>query len=810
MTARPPGKPPAARPKVGVVLWLIAGLGVIAALGTYDANTRANAAGLLGWAVARTLVSLLGWGAWLVPVEAGRFALAKFARRRLDFWRHLPPVAVTLVLCGSLHLLELAIPTMHAFGGHFTGGYLGMIVGDSLCRVVGIGGICLLYAGAVITTVMWKMSRSPHQAALTALHSRIVAAATHQRQRFAAAWRLAAELEQQKTTRAEVAVAQRALIAPRTPREQPPRITRPVPIASAAGEVVEDAVGTDLAAPADAEEGYADAAEYLEADAHDVEDTEDDNDAQTLLPSDTNDPKGDSAPPRAEPDDLAADEALLDEPAPPPASQGVFVMPRLELLAPPTEDGEVDESELEETSQLLDDKLRALGIAGDDVELVSPGRIVTRYAFRPPSSLSIKKIKGLGEDLQFALAGQKVRVLAPMPGTTAVGFEVPNKHRSVIRLRELLQDKSWVEHEGTLPIVIGLDVAGAPVYCDLAALPHLLVAGATGSGKSIGLTCMLLSLLMRNSPSELGLVIIDPKKVEFAAFTDVPHLRLPVVKDMNLASRVLQWTVDEMHRRYQTFAEAGARDLASFNARARARTPPAPCLPRIVLVIDEFATLKGLVGEQIEEPVMSLAQMARAAGIHVILATQRPDVKVITGAIKANFPARISYKVAAQQDSQTILGRSGAQSLLGNGDMLCMLDGGEELQRAHGPFVSEDEVRAVCDHLRAQCAPFYDDSFPLSGAIVAIQRPEAAPEDRSYAAPPVGGARAKQGDDEVYDRAVSVVANAGYCSISLIQGALSIGYQKAARLVERMETEQVCGPASRKPNGRREVYVKPL
>jgi S-DNA-T family DNA segregation ATPase FtsK/SpoIIIE len=364
-------------------------------------------------------------------------------------------------------------------------------------------------------------------------------------------------------------------------------------------------------------------------------------------------------------------------------------------------------------------------------------------------------------------------------------------------------------------------------------MPHLLVAGATGSGKSVGLNVMLASLLMKKSPEDVRLLMIDPKVVELAVFDGIPHMLLPVVTDMKKASLALRWAVDEMERRYQLFADAGARNLATYNMRVDKVTSGelsvaafAPRragkvralgengeemlldpsdgersdaedwrperLPSIVLVVDEFADLMMVAAKDVEAAIARLAQKARAAGIHVILATQRPSVDVITGMIKANFPSRIAYKVSQREDSKTILGRTGAEHLLGLGDMLTLLPGSNDLKRVHSAYISEDEVKAVCDFLRAQGMPVYDDN---------ILKPRDDEEDSEFSS-------GMPSDDPLYDRAVAIVAQAGYCSISHIQRNLNIGYNKAAKMVERMEKEGVVGPASGKAGGRREVFIE--
>lgn len=517
-----------------------------------------------------------------------------------------------------------------------------------------------------------------------------------------------------------------------------------------------------------------------------------------------------------------------------------FALPPTTLLSePPTSTVKIDAQTLRDNAARLVEKLEAYGVSGR-VDEIHPGPVVTMYEMEPASGTKVSKIASLSDDLAMALAAQKVRIVAPIPGKARVGFELPNKHRQSVALREILEDARWHEHSqrAALPMALGKDIAGQPVYADMAKMPHLLVAGATGAGKSVGLNVMLTSLLMRKTPEEVRMLMIDPKVVELAAFDGIPHMLLPVVTDMKKASLALRWAVDEMERRYQLFADAGAKNIVTYNERVErvhrgelavekllprrvnkvsARGPDgeevllppdgdeAPDaiavpdkLPYIVVVVDEFADLMMVAAKDVEAAIARLAQKARAAGIHVILATQRPSVDVITGMIKANFPARIAFKVAQRQDSQTILGQNGAEHLLGMGDMLMIPPGASELRRVHCAFISEDEVQAVTDHLRSQGKPVYDENI-------------LKPRDEEDGGGGAGeGSVESRSDDPIYDKAVALVAQAGYCSISHLQRHLSVGYNKAAKLVERMEKEGIVGPASGKAGGRREVLVQAL
>jgi S-DNA-T family DNA segregation ATPase FtsK/SpoIIIE len=522
------------------------------------------------------------------------------------------------------------------------------------------------------------------------------------------------------------------------------------------------------------------------------------------------------------------------QPAEPAPKKGEFVLPPTTLLDPPPP-GElvIDAKLLRENAEKLVQKLESYGVRGR-VDEIHPGPVVTMYEFEPAAGTKISRIQALGNDLAMALAAQKVRIVAPIPEKERVGFELPNKHRQMVSLREILEDNRWNESKAALPVAFGKDIAGKPVYGDLAKMPHLLVAGATGAGKSVGLNVMLTSLLMKRTPDEVRMLMIDPKVVELAVFDAIPHMLLPVVTDMKKASLALRWAVDEMERRYQMFADAGARNITTYNERVEkviagelapeklcpkkagkqvahgvdgeevllnpvddehADPIPMPTkLPYIVVVVDEFADLMMVAAKDVEAAIARLAQKARAAGIHVILATQRPSVDVITGMIKANFPARIAFKVSQRQDSQTIINQNGAEHLLGAGDMLMLPPGASDLKRVHSAYISEHEVQVVTDHLRTQGKPIYDERI-------------VAPRDDEEGE---GEDGLPKSDDPLYDKAVAAVVAAGYCSISHLQRQLGVGYNKAAKLVEQMEKEGVVGPASGKAGGRREVLVSPI
>jgi S-DNA-T family DNA segregation ATPase FtsK/SpoIIIE len=468
-------------------------------------------------------------------------------------------------------------------------------------------------------------------------------------------------------------------------------------------------------------------------------------------------------------------------------SPTAFHLPSADLLVAEAVDpsAAVDRDKLLANAQKLVETLAHYGVQGK-VEDILPGPTVTTYEVSPAVGTKVSKVAGLADDLALALA-KKVRIVAPIPGKNRVGFELPNERRVRVVLRDLIEDRRFQSLAVPLPVVLGRDILGNPVYADLASMPHVIVAGATGAGKSVGLNVMLLSLLYRRAPEELRLLMIDPKVVELAPFDRIPHMLLPVVTDMKQAATALKWAVDEMERRYQLFADAGTKNIATYNAWAartsrvsasEAEGPPPERLPWVVIVVDEFADLMMQQGKEVEAAVARLAQKARAAGMHVILATQRPSTDVITGTIKANFPTRIAYRVAQKVDSRTILDEQGAEHLLGMGDMLIKLNGTGETKRVQCPWVSEEEVQRVTEFLRTQGEPVYDDN------ILKPREDDALPEE----------ADAEQ--DPIYDDAVRLVAETRRCSTSWLQRKLGLGYNRAARIVETMERRGLVGPAN--------------
>lgn len=538
-----------------------------------------------------------------------------------------------------------------------------------------------------------------------------------------------------------------------------------------------------------------------------------------------------AAPPRSRP------AVAVAEPAKPvaPAGRGArksganqptlalgdsYQLPTVDLLAAAPEKGrqQIDRVGLERNARLLESVLEDFHVRGDIVE-VRPGPVVTMYELEPASGIKASRVIQLADDIARNMSALSARV-ATIPGRSVIGIELPNPKRETVSLSELIGSQAFEDQNMSLPLILGKNIAGDPVIADLAPMPHLLVAGTTGSGKSVGLNCMILSLLYRYGPDSCKLILIDPKMLELSVYDDIPHLLAPVVTEPAKAIRALKWTVEQMEERYRMMANLGVRALPSFNAKVREAKAKGSklgrrvqtgydadsgqplyeveeleyeVLPQIVVVVDELADLMMTAGKEVEFLIQRLAQKARAAGIHLIMATQRPSVDVITGVIKANLPTRISFQVTSKIDSRTILGEQGAEQLLGKGDMLYM-PGGKQIIRVHGPFVSDEEVRAVAEHWRKQGAPDY------------IQAVTEEPEDGGYLfeGQPAGE---EDADTQLYRKAVQIVAESQKASTSYLQRQLRVGYNSAARLIERMEKDGLVGQPDHV--GRREVLIDP-
>ncbi|MFQ5450971.1 MAG: DNA translocase FtsK [Nitrospinaceae bacterium] len=521
--------------------------------------------------------------------------------------------------------------------------------------------------------------------------------------------------------------------------------------------------------------------------------------------------------------DIGEEEFFIEEELPDPVQTGDYQIPPPSLLEDPPAKEHSDEirEEILAHSATLEQKLADFGILGRVVQVL-PGPVITLFEFEPAPGVKVSRIVSLTDDLALAMRATSLRILAPVPGKPVVGIEIPNSLKDTVYFKEILSSSHFIETDFKLPLAIGKDHIGQPVVQDLTSIPHLLIAGSTGSGKSVGLNAMICSILLNASPDEVKMILVDPKMLELSIYDGLPHLISPVVTNPKKAAAALQWAVAEMESRYKMMAEAGVRNISGFNQlqekllaeyerenkknkRAHRRKlerdpetgeeetgeggePPAK-LPYIVILIDELADLMMVASKGVEESLTRLAQMARAAGIHLIVATQRPSVDVLTGIIKANFPARISYKVTSRVDSRTILDTMGADKLLGKGDMLFLPPGTSRLLRIHGAMVSDAEIHRIVNFIKRQKQPDYqEDIF------------QASVEDTS--------GQQEEEFDEKYDEALALVAKDRQASISYIQRRLRIGYNRAARIIETMEKEGVVGPSDGiKP---REVYVKPI
>ena len=452
---------------------------------------------------------------------------------------------------------------------------------------------------------------------------------------------------------------------------------------------------------------------------------------------------------------------------------GPYKLPPLSLLDNiEKKEVRIDKESIQANASILEKKLKDYGIDGR-VSEVSPGPVITMYEFEPGEGIKVSRIANLEDDLAMALSAVSIRIIAPIPGKPVVGIEVPNKVRQTVYLKEIIESQVFEAASSYLTLALGKTISGEPFVADLTKMPHLLVAGSTGSGKSVSLNSMIISILVKATPMNVRFLMIDLKMLELSPYDGIPHLLLPVVTNPKNAKASLRWLIDEMERRYSKMAEIGVRNIDKYNQKMTKQNQES--LPYIVVVIDELADLMMVSTKEVEEYIARLAQMARASGIHLILATQRPSVDVLTGIIKANFPARISCKVFSKVDSRTILDTNGAEALLGYGDMLFLSPGISRLQRLHGPYVSEGEIKRVVEFLKGQGTPTYQTEIL---------------EERDEE-----GSGEEEMDDEKYREAVEFVMDKGEASISMVQRRFRIGYNRAARIVDRMEREGVVGPS---------------
>lgn len=719
----------------------------------------ANFAGRVGAFLAELAYQLLGYAAYLVPVVLSVAGWHLFWCRAVDaVYTKLLGVAL-LLLCATAFLTLALRPWGESSDPFRPGGVVGQFLATELAEYLNRTGsiifvLTLLFLALMLAT---QFSLSRFFAALgseLARRGRGLAARLR-------AWR--AERQRART--------RRELVKKHPERATPP--SRPLPVGAASA--LNSAPSPTLGAPGRARPEPA--------------------------PRQTRSvPAGRPAPritPPPSPTPLDAPRLPLAEPplkTPAERRKSGFTLPPLSLLDPPRTEREIDERELMDGARLLEEKCREFAVEGTVVQ-IHPGPVVTTFEFKPDAGVKYSKITSLADDLSLAMQAESV-LIERLPGKSTVGIQIPNRQREQISLRELLESEEYRRSPSKLTLALGKTIHGEPFVTDLAAMPHLLLAGSTGTGKSVAINAMITSILYRATPDEVRFILIDPKRLELGIYEGLPHLMTPVVVDPKQAANALRWAVREMEERYKKLAAEGVRNLEQYNRNVRQliesssvrlgrdEDVPKP-LPQIVLVIDELADLMMAASSDVEESITRLAQMARAVGIHMILATQRPSVDVITGLIKANLPARISFRVSSKVDSRTILDSNGAEQLLGRGDMLYLPPASARCIRLHGPYISEQETARLVAFLRKQGAPVYDET------ITADETPLDAPAVEK---------------DDLYDEAARLVVSTGQASISYLQRRLRIGFSRAARLIDMMEAEGLISPAvGGKP---REVLVR--
>ena len=749
---------------VGVALFAVALIWLVA-LASYDASdpawffstganeTPANFAGRVGAFIAELSFQLFGYASFLIPATVGVIGWRYFWCRALDSVYTKVTGTLLLFACSSAFMavtlgsLELGPRSFRAGGS--VGEWIGGLMSDVLSRTGSVIVLMAIMAGAVILATQFSFGR---------LFSLLFEAVRGLVRQGVEAWRVRKEERRKAQLRREV-------MAKHGKADAPPPVVRPSTAKPAAERAKE---------PAPSRERVAARPEPPAA--------------PRTTPAVVQ-----ARPPVRQP---SAQPLPLPEPDRSPVERrlGGFTLPPLTLLDPPKAEAKIDERELMDAARLLEEKCREFSVEGSVVQ-IHPGPVVTTFEFKPDAGVKYSKVTGLSDDLCLAMRAESI-LIDRIPGKSTVGIQIPNPNREAISLRDLLESEAYTRTTSRLTFALGKTIHGEPFMADLATMPHLLIAGSTGTGKSVGLNAMLTSILYRATPDEVRMIMIDPKRLELGMYEDIPHLLSPVVVDPKKAANALRWAVREMEERYKTLAAFGVRNIEQFNRNVRAmieakETPENGEIPRllpfIVVVVDELADLMMVAGNEVEESICRLAQMARAVGIHLILATQRPSVDVITGLIKANLPSRISFRVSSKIDSRTILDGNGAEQLLGKGDMLFLPPASSRHTRLHGPYISEQESARLASFLRKQGKPTFDET-------ITAEDKKDGPDGLQYE------------KDDLYDEAARIVVQSGQVSISYLQRKMRIGFSRAARLVDMMEAEGLVSPATGgKP---REVLVE--
>jgi len=717
----------------------------------------ANFAGRVGAFAAEASFQLLGYAAYIMPAILAVIGWHYFWCRDLEA-EYTKAVGAVLLVASVAALLSLAFGSLAIDGKTFrAGGYIGEITAGVLAEYLNrTGSTILVLTLLVLSTVLatqFSIGRAFSFAGAAARSQTTGAVARFQ------AWREERRKEKQR----------QEVIRKHTEK-----------------------AGADAAKAADVARAAGLAASLKAARAPEPARDED-------VPAER--PKAAPKPPAIKRMAPAEQPLPLPEPepkAPAERRKGAYTLPPLSLLDPARSERKIDERELMDAARLLEEKCREFSVEGSVVQ-IHPGPVVTTYEFKPDAGVKYSKITGLMDDLCLAMKAESV-LIDRIPGKSTVGIQIPNPNREGISLRELLESDIFRRSASKLTIALGKTIHGEGFVSDLATMPHLLIAGSTGAGKSVSVNAMISSILFRATPDEVRFIMVDPKRLELGMYEDIPHLLTPVVVDPKLAANALRWAVREMEERYKTLAAFGVRNIEQYNRNIKAIIAESTTgtdehgrelttLPFIVVIIDELADLMMVAGNEVEESIARLAQMARAVGIHLILATQRPSVDVITGLIKANLPARISFRVSSRIDSRTILDSGGAEQLLGKGDMLYLPPASSRFVRVHGPYISEQESARLASFLRKQGKPMYDNT------ITAEEKKEAA-----------GGTEFEK--DDLYDEAARIIVSSGQASISYLQRRLRIGFSRAARLVDMMEMDGLVSPPNSSAGGKREVLVK--